>query len=193
MPATDPALGFTGKHRTRESAADEVVNELVADRAGRAAGADHGDRRRVEDAPDRRDDCRSVAILDVLVELVRRRQREADADHAAVELLVTSKPAWRNTSIIARLSGSVSAKNRSIPLLLATAARCSSITVAKPAALLAVFDDECHLGGIVVIVAPVVAHHGDDQSVELGNKREPIAVVDLGEMMELRLRDLRDR
>ncbi len=46
--------------------------------------------------------------------------------------VLTSKPAARNTPSIGRLSGSTSAVKRVIPSSRATAARCSSITVAMP-------------------------------------------------------------
>ena len=132
IPPIDAACGIDGQHGAGESAAHEVVDEFVADRAGRAAGADDGDRAGLRM---RRIDATTAA---------RSRSSmcsSSSADGANGKLtsmtplsnwLVTLNPAWRKTSIIARLSGSVSASKRSMPLLRATAARCSSITVASP-------------------------------------------------------------
>ena len=62
----------------------------------------------------------------------------------------------------------------------------------QAAALLVVFDDEGDLGSLFVFAA-VVASDSDDLPLELGDERESIAVVDLGEVMQLRLGDLRQR
>ena len=184
------ARGVDRQHGAGEPSSHEVVHEFEADRAGCTAGTDHRDRRRAEDPPDRRHDRTALAILDVLVEIIRWRQREADVDDAVVEVTADGKSGvaehvhhrpvlWQRfgveavDAVASRYCGEVLEHHR----------RQSS-------ALLAILDDECDLGRRVVPATPVVSNDRDDQCVEFGHQREPVAVVHLRQVMELWLGNL---
>ena len=182
-----------GQHRAGEAAAHEVVHQLVADGARSATGADDSDRGGAQDATDRCDHGSPFAFLDVLVEHFGWRQREADVDDAGVEVTGDVEPCVAEDVHHRPVVG----QGLGVEALDAVAAGDGGEVFEhhgrQTAPLLVVFDDERDLGRCRFTLAAVVAHDGHDQPVELGDQREPFAVVDLRQSMELGFGNLGDR
>ena len=182
-----------GKHRAGEPSANQVVDELVADRPRVAARADHGDRTRVEDSPDRRHHRRPLPFLDVFVELFGRRKWEAHRDHAAFEVAGDIEPCVAKDIHHRPVVG----KGLRIETFDAVASRDRGEVFEhhrrEPASLLIVCDDERDLSSDRFGQIAVIPHDRHDLRVELGDQREPVAIVDLGEMMQLRFGQRRYR
>ena len=134
----------------------------------------------------------ALSLVDVLVELTRRCQREADVDDTAVEMAGDIE-----TGVAEHVHHrSVVGERLGVEPFDAVAPGDSREVFEhdrrQAAALLVVFDDEGDLRSFFVLAA-VVTGDGDDLAIELGDERESIAIVDLGEVMKLRLGDLRQR
>ena len=116
-----------------ESRLQRVVEELPADRAVLARGADHGDRPRFEERTDRCLRGDPVAVLEMRDGLVGERGRELHVDRRrAADDISTGKPLSRKTSIILWFSGITSAVKTEIPFSCATSARWASRSVPSP-------------------------------------------------------------
>ena len=101
----------------------------------------------------------------------------------------TGQPALAKTVSMPRLSPSVWAVKRSIPFDLATAARCSSSSVAMPLPWWRIVDHERHLG-VVTVVPALVAGPRHELAPLLDDERRAIDEVDGRESFELGLREL---
>ncbi len=181
------------QHGAGEPSSHEVVHEFEADGARCTAGADDRNRRGAEDPPDRRDDRTALAVLDVLVEIIRRSQGEGDVDEAVIKVTADGK-----SGVAEHVHHCPVLWQRFRVEAVDAVASCYCGEVfehhgRQSSALLAVLDDECDLCPRVVRATPVVSNDRDDQSVELGHQSEPVSVVHFHQVMELTLLNLGDR
>ena len=79
------ALPVHGEGGAREVGFEDVPEELASDRPPPRGGAEDGDRRRLEEGTQGRNDRDVVALRDALGERLRRRDRERDLRLAALE------------------------------------------------------------------------------------------------------------
>ena len=101
----------------------------------------------------------------------------------------SGQPALANTASMARLSPSTSAVNRSMPLLRAMAARCSSMQRGDAGSLVGVGDHERRLG-FVASGPALVARPGDELVMGLDGQGRSVDHVDVGEVEEFLLAEL---
>ena len=122
-----------GGERAGEAGRDQVVENLRADLAALAVGADDHDRAWLEKSLHRRRGGGLRAERRLACEGRGHRQRDRDtADTRAPMVLSTAKPESRKTSSMRRLSPRTSAVNVSIPCARAIAASRSRSCVPMP-------------------------------------------------------------
>ena len=129
----------------------------------------------------------------MLVEHVGWRQRKADVDDAGVEVAGDVEPCVTEDIHHRPVVGQRLGVEALDAVATGDGGEVFEHHGRQTAPLLAVFDDERDLRSCWIAPAAVVAHHGHDLPVELGNQREPFAVVDLGQPMELGFGNLGDR
>ncbi len=140
-----------------EVGVEDVAEELAADRAAAARGADHGDRGRLEERSQRVDDGGVVARLDAVSVRARRGDREAKLDLAAFGVVDELEPGVGEHRERADVRGEHRGDEAGDPVRPSAARELLEQPRADPAALLAVGDREGHLGGEGLPTVGVVA------------------------------------
>ena len=119
------------------------------------------------------------------------RSRRTSTTPSAKRVAV-SKPAWVNTPIIRRLSGSTDAVNPLQPHLPGPRREVLEQHRGEPAAVVGVVDEEGHLG-LGPVAPAVVAGHTDELVASQRDEGEAVDVVDVGEVLEVALGEARPR
>ena len=168
-------------HRVRgpgEVRLEHVAEELAADRAPPRRGADDGDRLRLEERAQRRDDGGVVALLDALLEALGRRDRELDLDDAAGELPLELEACALEDAEHRRVLGEHLGHEALDPDGRRPCRQALQQPSTDPPPLLRVGDGECRLGQRGIAQAHVVADCDDSLAVLVGEGADQRAALD---------------
>ena len=176
--------------RAGEVSGEDVAEELAADRAAPRRRADHGDARRREESLQRRRDRDVVPFRDAIAVEVRRGDREANLDRAAVELAHdveagVAEDEQHRTVLRQHLGDELLD-----PCLRRERDEALEQAGADSATLVLVVDGERDLGGAAV-AQPRVVGERDDASVETSDQRAALVPVRLDERLDELRREVR--
>ena len=192
MLATSWALGFTGQIGPAKRASCRLAQHPVAQRLRVAAGADHRDAAGREQAPHGLGGGGARPRLDGRLGLGRRLQVEPHLDHAVGEAGGRLEPGLGEHPDHLPVVGQHRRGEPAEAHLPCPRREVLEEQRGQAAAVVGVVDEERHLR-LGPVPPAVVARHADELVAAERDEREPVDVVDVGQALEVALREPRPR